>query len=62
MKPQFVTIQMKATEQYLRMVLFIKFMYKMVLTVKSVCETLVYDHSNESYCTLLPCGFVYWWL
>ena len=39
---------MKATEQYFHVVLFIM-MYKVALTFKSVHETLVCDHSNESY-------------
>jgi len=43
-----VTIQMKAIDQYLHVVLFIM-LYKVVLTFKSVDETLVCDHSNESY-------------
>ena len=43
-----MTIQMKAIEQYFHVVLFIM-LYKMVLTSKSVDETLVCDHSNESY-------------
>jgi len=47
-----VTIQMKAIEQYLRVALFIM-LYKMVLTFKSVDETLVSDHSNERYCAVL---------
>ena len=45
---QHVTIQMKAIEQYFHVVLFIM-LYKVVLTFKSVDETLVCDHSNESY-------------
>ena len=48
MKPKCVTIQMKATEQYFHVVLFIM-LYKVVLTFKSVDETQVCDHSNESY-------------
>ena len=48
MKPQCVTIHMKAIEQYFHVVLFIM-LYKVVLTFKSVDETLVCDHSNESY-------------
>ena len=40
------------------MVLFIV-LYKVVLTFKSVDETLVCDHSNESYLTVLSCGTVY---
>ena len=43
-----VTIQMKATEQHFHVVLFIM-LYKVVLTFKSVDETLVCDHSHESY-------------
>ena len=40
---------MKATEQYFPVVLF-NIMYKVVLlTFKSVNETLVCDDSNESY-------------
>ena len=48
MKPLSVTIQMKATQQYFALVLFIM-LYKVVLTFESVDETLKYDHSNESY-------------
>ena len=43
-----VTIQMKATEQYFLVVLFIM-LYKVVLTFESVDEILRCDHSNESY-------------
>jgi len=39
---------MKAIEQFLHVVLFIM-LYKVVLTFKSVDETLVCDYSNESY-------------
>jgi len=42
------TIQMKATEQYFPVVLFIM-LYKVVLTFESVYEILKCDHSNESY-------------
>ena len=45
---QSVTTQMKATEQYFPVVLFIM-LYKVILTVESVDEILKYDHSNESY-------------
>ena len=48
MKPQSVTIQMKATEQYFPVMLFIM-LYKVVLTSESVNEILKCDHSNESY-------------
>ena len=48
MKSLGVTIQMKATEQYFTVVLFIM-LYKVVLTFESVDEFLRCDHSNESY-------------
>ena len=40
------------------MALFIT-LYKVVPTFKSVEETLVCDHSNESYYAVLSCGAVY---
>ena len=43
-----VTIQMKATEQYFPVVLFVT-LYKVVLDFKSVDEILWCDHLNESY-------------
>ena len=48
MKSQIVTNQMKATEQYFPVVLFIT-LYKVVVTFESVDEILKCDHSNESY-------------
>jgi len=48
MKSLYVTIQMKATEQYFAVVLFIM-LWKVVLTFESVDEILKCDHSNESY-------------
>ena len=48
MKPLCVTIQMKAIEQHFHVVLFIM-LYKVFLTFKSVDETLMCDHSNESH-------------
>ena len=48
MKSYGVTIQMKATEQYFPVVLFIM-LYKVVLTFVSVVEILKCDYSNESY-------------
>ena len=42
-----VTIQMKATEQYFPLVLFIM-LQKIVLTFDSVDEILKCDHSNEN--------------
>ena len=53
-----MTIQVKAIEQYFHVVLFIM-LYKVVLTFKSVDETLVCDHSNESYRAVLSCGTVF---
>ena len=52
-----MTIQTKAIEQYFHVVLFIM-LYKVVLTFKSVDETLMCDHSNESYLAALLCGTV----
>ena len=49
---------MKAIEQYFRAVLFIM-LYKVVLTFKSVDETLVCDHSNQSYWAVFSCSSVY---
>ena len=43
-----MTIQMKATEQYFHVVLFIM-LYKVVVTFESVDLILKCDHSNESY-------------
>ena len=43
-----MTIQMKVTEQYFPVVLFIM-LYKVVLTFESLGEILKCDHSNESY-------------
>ena len=48
MKSLSVTIQMKATEQYFPVVLFVM-LYKVVLTFDFVEEILKCDHSNESY-------------
>ena len=52
-------MQMKAIEQYFHAVLFIM-QYKVVLTLKAVNETLVCDHSNESYWAVLSCSTVYY--
>jgi len=48
MKSLSVIIQMKATEQYFPVVLFIT-LYKVVVSFESVDEILKCDHSNESY-------------
>ena len=48
MKSLSVTIQVKATEQYFPVVLFIV-LYKLALSSESVDEILKCDHSNESY-------------
>ena len=46
---------MKATEQYVPVVLFIM-LYKVVLTFEPVDEILHCDHSNESYWAVLSFG------
>ena len=43
-----MTIEMKATEQYFRLVLFVM-LYKVVLLFESVDETLKCNRKNESY-------------
>ena len=43
-----MTIEIKATEQYFPVVLFIM-LYKVVLAFKSLDEILKCDHSNECY-------------
>ena len=48
MKSYGVAIQMKATEQYFPVVLFIM-LYKGVLTFESMDEILKRDHSNKNY-------------
>ena len=50
---------MKATEQYIPVLLFIM-LYKVVLTFESLDEILKCDHSNESYRTVLSYGAVYY--
>ena len=50
---------MKATEQYLSVVLFIM-LYRAVLFFESVDKILWCDHSNESYWAVLSCGTVYY--
>ena len=52
-------IQMKATEQYFPVVLFIV-LYKVVLTFESVDEILKCDHSNESFWAVLFWATVYY--
>ena len=47
-KSYHVTIQMKGTEQYFPVVLFIM-LYKVTLTFEFVDEILWCEHSNESY-------------
>ena len=54
-----LTIQMKATEQYFPLVLFIM-LYKVVLTFKSVNEILGSGHSIGSYWAALSCIIVYY--
>ena len=43
-----MTIQMKATEHYVPVVLFIM-LHRVDLAFESVDEIIKYDHSNESY-------------
>ena len=54
MKPLSVTIQMKATEQYFPVVLFIM-LYKVVLTFESENVILKCDNTNESSWAALSC-------
>ena len=51
MKFYSLTIQMKATEQYFPVVLFI-ILYKAVLTFESVNEIIQCDYSHKSYSVL----------
>ena len=47
---------MKATEQFVPVVLFSFVLYKLVLIFASVDEVLNCVHSNESYRAVLSCG------
>ena len=49
MKSYGVTIQMKATEQYFPVVLYLIMLHKVILTFDFVDEILWCNHSNESY-------------
>ena len=51
---------MKATEQYLSVVLIIIMLYKVVLTFESVDEILKCDYPSESYWAVLSCSTVYY--
>ena len=53
-----MTIQVKATEQYFPMVLFIT-LYRVVLTFESDDQILKCGHSNESYGAVLSGATVY---
>jgi len=59
MKSLSVTIQMKATEQYFPVLLFIM-LHKVVLTFESVDEIQKCNHSDESYRAVLSCVAVYY--
>ena len=59
MKSSGVTIQLKNTEEYFPVILFIM-LYKVVLTFESADEILKCDYSNESYSAILSCGTVYY--
>ena len=50
---------MKAIEQYFHVMLFIM-LYKVVPMFEPVNETLVCDHSNETYYAVLSFGTVYY--
>ena len=54
---QLEIIEMTVIEQYFHVVLFIM-LYKVVLAFKSVDETIVCDHSTESYWAVLSRGTV----
>ena len=43
-----MTMQVKSTEQYFRVVLYIV-LYEIILTFGSVDDIIKCDHSNESY-------------
>ena len=58
MKSYGVIIQIKATEQYFPVVLFIM-LYKVVLTFESVDEILWCYHSNETSSAVLSHGTIY---
>jgi len=58
MKSYGVTIQMKATEQYFPVVLFIM-LYKVILTFESVNEIIWFDHSNETFLAVLSHGAIH---
>ena len=58
MKSSTMTIQIRATEQYFPVVLFIT-LYKLVPCFESVDEIQKCDHSNESCGALPPCGALY---
>ena len=59
MKSLSATVQMKATEQYIPVVLFI-ILYKVVPSFEFVDEILKCDRSNESYRAVYSCGTVYY--
>jgi len=56
---KYIATQMKDTEQYFHMVLFIM-LYKVDLTFESVDEILKCDHSSKSYWAVLSSGAVYY--
>ena len=58
MKPYVRPLKWKLLKSAFRVVLFIE-LYKVVLTL-GLDETLMCDHSNESYWKVLSCGSAYW--
>ena len=57
MKSLSMTIQMKATEKYFPVLLFIM-LNKVILTFATVSKIRKCDHSNKSYWEVLSCGSV----
>ena len=57
MKSYGVTIQMKTTERYFPVVLFIM-LYKVIPTFESADEILKCDHSNETFLGALSHGAI----
>ena len=55
MKSYCVTIDVKAIEQYFHLVLFV-ILYKVDPMFTSVDETLLCDHSKESFSAVILCG------
>jgi len=59
METESESILMKAFEQYFPVMLLIM-LYKVALTIESVDEILMWEHSNESFWAVLSCGAAYY--